>query len=380
MKPDSKAILTAIFVGIIGAESFLVQPGLVGGLVDHRGLTPGEAGFVASADMFGMAVASFVISLIITRISWRTLLWPSAMAIMLGNALCFYLTDPTALFAVRLIAGAGYGGFVSLSFATMGRSATPEKTFGVYITLCLVYGALGLYLMPAMLAWNGIEAVLWFFILFPLVALPFLRFFPHGGEAEGASAAHKGYRVGAMIWGAALAAIFAYFLAQGAVWAYLDRIGVAGGLRVADVGSALALCSIAGIFGATAATVQKGRFGRLWPLLCGISLSVGSLAFLVGRQDYLPYVLACSVFNFAWNYIHPFLLSIMADLDDTGRFMIWTAGLQTLGLAVGPMIAALFITPTNFEMVNLFAGTLFVVSLLLMLRAAYATGREARLA
>ncbi len=62
--------------------------------------------------------------------------------------------------------------------------------------------------------------------------------------------------------GLALAAMFAYFLAQGVVWAYLFLIGISGGLTEQQVANGLTVSQFAGIAGALGAALSAGRYGR----------------------------------------------------------------------------------------------------------------------
>jgi hypothetical protein len=46
----------------------------------------------------------------------------------------------------------------------------------------LIYGAVGLLVMPTAYRLVGMNGVLWFFALFPAVALPFVRYLPVSGD------------------------------------------------------------------------------------------------------------------------------------------------------------------------------------------------------
>ena len=45
----------------------------------------------------------------------------------------------------------------------------------------LIYGAIALLLMPTAYELAGMNGVLWFFALFPIVAVPFVRWLPVNG-------------------------------------------------------------------------------------------------------------------------------------------------------------------------------------------------------
>ena len=178
--------------------------------------------------------------------------------------------------------------------------------------------------------------------------------------------------------GLALAAMFAYFLAQGVVWAYLFLIGIAGGLAEQQVANGLTVSQFAGIAGALGAVVTAGRYGRAVPLTIGIVGGAATLYFLVGRFSATTYLVAVSIYNLAWNFTHPYLLGAMASFDRHGRVVVYAVAMQMLGLAVGPSLAASVIQEGIYMNVNLLGGALFLASAALILPAILAQTRRVR--
>jgi predicted MFS family arabinose efflux permease len=59
---------------VIGVLTFIIQPGIVQGIVATFGFTEQQAGWVAAAEMGGLAVAAGILALWTDRINWhRTL-------------------------------------------------------------------------------------------------------------------------------------------------------------------------------------------------------------------------------------------------------------------------------------------------------------------
>jgi MFS family permease len=277
--------------------------------------------------------------------------------------------------ALRFIAGLGAGSLVSLSFAIVGLTSNPDRNFGLLIMWVLTYGAIVLWAMPSAYAFAGMGGALWFFALFPLVAVPFIKFLPASGESvvqveEDAVNLKTGMKV------LALFAMLAFFIAQGVVWAYLFLIGLAGGLGDQAVANGLTLSQFAGIAGALLAAVMANRFGRSLPLTIGILGGALCLYFLVGSFEFLAFAVAVSLYNFAWNMTHPFLLAAMASFDRRGRVVVYAVAMQMVGLAVGPGLAASVISEGDYINVNMLGAALFVVSLVLILPPVLAQARQ----
>lgn len=363
---SSRGLSAAILMGVIGPEVFIVQPGFVQGLVAYLGFSEQQAGYTASAEMFGIAATTILLTFIAHRVNWRVVFTCSLAVMFLSNALSTLVDDFGVFTTLRVVSGLGAGGLVSLSFAAIGLTENPDRNFGYLIMWVLIYGALGLMLMPSAYALGGIASVLWFFALFPLVGLPFVKYLPATGE-NAVAVEQDAVTLSPGLRGLALLAMLAYFLAQGVVWAYLFLIGLSGDLSEQQVANGLTMSQFAGIAGAFLAAVLANRYGRSAPLTLGILGGALCLWFLVGDFPFLVFALAVSIYNFAWNLTHPYLLGAMASFDRRGRVVVYAVAMQMVGLAVGPSLAATVIEPGQYVNVNLLGAALFVLSLVFVL-------------
>ncbi len=360
------ALAAALLLGVIGPEVFIVQPGFVQGLVAHYRFSEQQAGYVASAEMWGLALTTLTMSWVASRLDWRKLLWVSTLIVVGGNLGSLATVDPVGFAVWRFVAGLGCGVLVSLSFTLVGLTANPDRNFGYLIAAVLTYGAFGLWLMPAAFDRVGMQGLIVFFALFPLLALPLLRYLPRSGE-EQVQVESDAVDLGAGLQAMAVATMLGYFLAQGAVWAYLFLIGLGGGVDEQGVANGLTISQFLGIAGALMAAALGKRFGRLWPLCIGILGGIVPLLFLFGRFSALEYGVLVSGYNFAWNLTHPYLLAAIASFDRSGRLVVHAVGAQMLGLAIGPAIAATVVGADDYGRVLALGGGLFLVAWLLIL-------------
>ena len=358
---DRRGLVAAILVGVIGPEVFIVQPGFVQGLVGHLGFDDQSAGYAASIEVWGITVTTVLMTFFAHHFNWRRVIAVSLVIVALSNLSCVWAHDKTVFVGLRFVAGVGCGSLISLSFTTVGLTSNPDRNFGYLIMWVLLYGAIVLYLMPAAFSISGMTGPLLFFALFPLSALPLVKAFPISGETA-ATVEADAVNLPGSLKAMALAAMFAYFVAQGVAWAYLFLIGTAGGLPEQKVATALTLSQFAGVAGALLPASLGSRFGRWRPLSIGIAGGALALAFLVGQFSYLPFAIWVCVYNFFWNMTHPYLLGSMASFDRRGRVVVYAVALQMLGLAVGPALAASVISPAHYDRVNWVAIAFFMVS------------------
>jgi predicted MFS family arabinose efflux permease len=374
---DRRALIASMLLGVAGPEVFIVQPGFVQGLVQYLRFSDQAAGQVASAEMFGIAVTTVAMTFAAHRVNWRLVVLISLVAMAVTNALSTVVTDFAGFATLRFLAGLGAGGLISLSFAAIGLTSQPDRNFGYLIMWVLTYGAIAMWLMPTAYSLAGLDGALWFFALFPLVTLPWLRYFPVTGE-NAAQVEKDAVDLASAPKASALAAMLFYFLAQGVVWAYLFLIGIAGGLTEQQVANGLTISQFAGIVGALGAALSAGRYGRVGPLLLGILGGAATLYFLVGRFSSFSYLLAVGVYNLAWNFTHPYLLGAMASFDRRGRVVVYAVAMQMLGLAIGPFLAASVIEEGYYANVTRLGAVLFIASAAFILPPVLAQARRVR--
>jgi MFS family permease len=372
---DRRRLVAAILVGVIGPEVFIVQPGFVQGLVESLGFDDRSAGYAASIEVWGITATTLLMTFFAHRFNWRKVIAASLILVALSNLLCIGVHDKTMFVLLRFLAGAGCGSLISLSFTTVGLTSNPDRNFGYLIMWVLSYGAVVLYLMPAAYALSGMAGPLLFFAAFPLAALPFVSAFPVNADTTAAVEADA-INLPPALKSLALAAMFAYFVAQGVAWAYLFLIGTAGGLSEQHVATALTLSQIAGVAGALLPAMVGSRFGRWRPLTVGIIGGAVALTFLIGHFEYLPFILWVCVYNFFWNMTHPYLLGSMASFDRRGRVVVFAVAMQMLGLAIGPALAASVISPSHYDRVNWLAIGFFLISWICILPPVLAQQRS----
>jgi predicted MFS family arabinose efflux permease len=372
-----RTLFAAIYMAVIGPEVFIVQPGFVQGLVEYAGFSEKAGGDIASAEMWGIALTTVVMTFFASRFDWRRVFALSLLVIVFGNLASVFARDPVVFGAWRFISGLGAGGIISLSFAVVGLTNRADRNFGYLIMWVLIYGAVVLLAMPTAYRLVGLEGVIIFFALFAASGLLFVRWLPRSGE-EHVRVQSDAVNLSGTWKSMALAAMFCYFLAQGVVWAYLFLIGTSGGATEQQVANGLTASQFFGVAGAFTAAMIGNRFGRAAPLTFGILASLVPLAFLFGKTGAAVYAAAVCVYNYGWNVTHPYLLAAMASFDRMGRMVVYAVAFQMLGLANGPWIAARIIRADDYSNAIRAGMTLFALSLILILPPVFAQRSQTR--
>ena len=106
---SSLSILSTIYLAIIGAAVFIVQPGFVQGMVESLGFSEQQAGFIASAEVWGIAATSVLLAFWAPRFNWVKCLNVSLLLFVAGNLASLTTNDLTLFGLLRFIVGLGAG-------------------------------------------------------------------------------------------------------------------------------------------------------------------------------------------------------------------------------------------------------------------------------
>ncbi len=359
-----RSIIAIVYLAVVGPCVFILQPGFVQGLVENLGLTEQQAGFIASAEMFGLATTTVLLSFISSKITWRKFVAICIVVCVLGNLASLGQTDFNTLAGIRYVTGLGSGGIISLTFTMMGLTERSDRNFGYIIVWVLTYGAFGLLLMPMAYTTVGMNGLLVFFAAFCAVGLTCVRHLPDSGEHVATGENTRTFSL--PIKGSMLAAILSYNIAIGIVWAYLFLVGLEAGMAEQAVANALTVSQFLGIAGAFLAVLFEVRLGRLLPLAIGVIGGAASVLYLVGDIGAAEFWIGVCGFNFLWNLSMPYLLATLADFDIRGRMVVHGVSMQFIGYAVGPAIAAQLLG-FGYGVINTTAAILFVAAALLLL-------------
>lgn len=363
---SSKSLFASIYLSVIGAAVFIVQPGFVQGLVEIYGFSEQQAGYIASAEIWGLALTTVLLALGGHKVSWHLILKASIVIFALGNIASLLTQDFMQFASMRFLAGMGSGGLVSLTFTIVGLTQRADHNFGYLIMGVLTYGALGLWIMPTALETIGMHGVIVFFALFGLSGWPFIAHTPDSGKEQLQVEVDAMDLSGLFRW-FAIVAMFTYFFAQGVIWAYLFLIGLNGGVSEQGVANGLMLSQFLGIAGAFVPAMLGNRYGRIAPLTIGIIGGSVVLYALYGEFTAMIYAATVCIYNFFWNMTHPFLLAAMASFDQHGRVVVYAVAAQMLGLAVGPAFAATLLEGGNYANVITAGIVIFLASWLLIM-------------
>jgi DHA1 family inner membrane transport protein len=345
-----RAITAATVLGTIGALTILVMPGFLGVMVEAFGFNDRQLGLLASVQIFTNAIATGVTTVAISRINWRLLGLAAMVILAAGNVLSILMPGFSGILVARCIAGIGEGIAIAVCFSALGITRDPDRSFGIYLVFALIFSAVVLYIFPIVFAWGGHRLVFYSLTglsLAGVLLLPWLS--PQSPERKTHS--HHHLPLPYKLVGVGLAMVTFFFIGQGAVWSYLERMGAARAIDPETVSAALSLSALAGIAGAGIAMLLGKKVRRSVSITVGVVAQVISMLMLASEFDEKGFIAAVMIFNFSWNLCQPYLSGVMSELDPEGRVVVLMGSLQTIGVAVGPLIASMTMGSGEYQLI-----------------------------
>ena len=224
-----KAIVAAIILGFAGTGVAMGMPMLVGSLAESLSFNEQQLGWLASSDMGGLFIGSFVTALVVARANRRTLAYGGLFLVILSNFFSTQNQELLPLVLCRLGAGVGAGICYSTCTASLAGSHNSARTFSIFLFVLVTMNALIFYVFPMLDARWGVNGIFAFYlieaipILFVIPLLP--RYFsdPSDEEAKSEETTELASKasIPLILPRLCLAAVFSFYIMVGAYWAFI---------------------------------------------------------------------------------------------------------------------------------------------------------------
>lgn len=356
------AIFANVYLCTLPALVIIFLPMLVGGMVEHLGMTAQQAGFVATSDMLGYTLGTVASFFFIHKLNWRLLTLACIAIMVVANAVSGMLTDYQTLLIVRFISGVGGGVLTAVTFAAMGQMKDPDSAYGWWLVFQAAFGLVGFQYFWDISVNGGFTVLSGLLVIGAFM----FRFVPEQALKQ----EHTSSTMDKSLLGKAIAGVIAILLVYVGLMAeytYLERIGNEAGLSPEEIGTAFSAMSIAGLAGGGLAAKLGAQFGRLLPSLLGAAGCIASFyLFSIDQIGANLYTAACCLYFGLWSFLLPYLVGACAAVDASGRTLAMGNAAIGAGLAFGPFIAANLIGENGYGILAIVATAFVAVGLVLI--------------
>jgi predicted MFS family arabinose efflux permease len=348
------AIAAACVVSIVGVFGLMTQPMVVGIYSDVLGFSLEQGGLIIVAEVAGGALASVLAMFWINRINWRAALVFALISIVVGNLITPTQSDPNVITALRFAVGfLGQGTAFAIGISIIGNTNDPDRNFGFVIAAQVAFGVITLFtLRPLVEQYDSIGGMYVPLAVLAAATLLVIRFVPAASAHHEADAGDQATGTVALPL-TALAAMLIWCCGLGAMWAFVERIGVEGGLDSVLALRALGISTMVAIVGALGASALAAKgVGRFMPVTVALLAQMAMAWLLQGEMSWVEMAIKASVFQIFWNMTGPFFMGAIAASDSGGRISVLIPAAQTSGFFIGPAVVGMFLDSWGLAAVN----------------------------
>ena len=366
---ETPQVTAAILLSCAGIFMVFGMPFFVGGLISELGFTQAQANLISSAEIAGMALSSLLGAAWIGRFNWRHVALFALFAVLAGNLFSFYVENFQVLVATRFITGlVGHGTAFALGVAAIGNTSQPDRNFGFTIASQVAMGALTALIVPKTIAIYGIAGMCAPAAILAVVAMAFIPRLATSGHAKTPDS-NQSKRTGILIL--PLLGLLVMIIWQMGVGPFFNNLvpyGISIELDPSDIGTALFLSTGLSIIGPLTASALANKINRKIPVCIALTIQLLIILSFQGDITWIGFTIRAILFQTAWNFTGPFLMGMIANLDESGRYSVLIPASQLGGIALGHAVIASLVQGSNLVLVNYFcAGAIFLSIFLFVL-------------
>ncbi len=358
-------ILSGVVISAVGALFYNLLPLFLGTAQDFRELSDQAVGILSSAFYVGFTLTTSTAFFWIRRFSWRKIslfaIPAAAAAMVLAGFAGSYGLMLTGIF----LAGCAFSTLYGIGTTVLGDSSQPARWYGAKIASEAGLGAVMLLILPGVVIGRwGFEGMLVAMAAALLVLTPLMIRLPAAGTKGADLDGHfqveeleSGLR--GALW-LALAAVMVFLFSTTMIWAFVERIANDAGFDPVATGNVLSLTLVFAVLGSLLAMWMGERFGAGKPFAAACLSLMISLILLGNVTSLFDYGLAASVFTFSFGLGIPYVITIVAELDMDGRFVVLTVPAIGIGVMAAPAFGG-FLTGAHGYQSILWVGGMAVI-------------------
>ncbi|MFC1694956.1 MFS transporter [Pseudomonadota bacterium] len=372
----ASVILAGVVISAAGAIFYNLLPLFLGTAQDFRNLSDQSVGVLSSAFYVGFTLATSTAYFWIRRFSWRKVTLIATPVAALAMVLAGVAGSYSVMLVGIFLSGCAFSALYGIGTTVLGDTSQPARWYGLKIASEAGLGAILLLILPAaVIARWGFEGLMIALAAVLLVLVPLLAGLPASGikgleatDQAGSAGIPSGLRFA--LW-MALAAVMIFLFSTTLIWAFVERMANAAGFDPVGTGNVLSLTLVFAVAGSLLAMWMGERLGAGKPFAAACLALLVSLILLSRVSSLFDYGLAACVFTFSFGLGIPYVVTIVAELDLDGRFVVLSVPAIGIGVMTAPAFGGFLIGAHGYESI-LWAGgvtvTLAAMASILALR------------
>ena len=358
---ERSEVIAAILIGCAGVYMVFGMPFFVGGMLSELNFSQSNANLISSAEISGMSLSSLLGIIWVGKYNWRKVAALALSAIIIGNIISCYVLDFNSLLAIRFLTGLlGHGTAFALGVAAIGATSEPDKNFGYSVASQVIMGSLTALFIPQAIANFGIAGMCAPAILLGIIALFFTsKLAVSAADKNNNKSTQNKFLILPIM---ALIIMVIWQMGVGPFFNNLVPYGISMNIEAEDVGTALFLSTALSIIGPLSASALASKINRSVAICFALAIQVIIILSFQGEITWLGFALRVILFQTAWNFVGPFLMGLIASVDESGNYSVLIPASQLGGIAIGHGVIASLIQGNNMGLINYYCAAVIFLS------------------
>jgi len=368
---ERSEVIAAILIGCAGVYMVFGMPFFVGGMLSELNFSQSNANLISSAEISGMSLSSLLGIMWVGKYNWRKVAALALSAIIIGNIISCYVSDFNSLLVIRFLTGLlGHGTAFALGVAAIGATSQPDKNFGYSVASQVIMGSLTALFIPQAIANYGIAGMFAPAILLGIIALFFTSKLAVSAQIKNAKTSTNSKflvlpiigLIIMVIWQMGVGPFFNNLVPYGISMNIEAEINVFKNTIKVDVFTILFLSTALSIIGPLSASALASKINRSVAICCALAVQVIIILSFQGEITWLGFALRVILFQTAWNFVGPFLMGLIASVDESGNYSVLIPASQLGGIAIGHGVIASLIQGNNMGLINYYCAAVIFLS------------------
>ena len=341
---------------------------MVGGAEEYLGWDRRLLGWLPSAEMLGVSLASLGLFIFSNRISLRSAVIIGLSGMFLMNAICISVPSPEVLISLRFIAGLCGGMAYTGAISFLARIPNTQVGYSNYIIIYSILSGTYLLTFPYLLKEFGYQAGYVVLTIQVGLALFFIRYAMGDAKEYTKEPKVKDKILGQLnLLILAVLGLFIFFqMGNAGIYSFAERLGNEYGISTGVIGAALSASIFIGIPVGSLNIYLARHMNSPQMIRMGLLIMLVAIIFLWnGSLWSWHFVAGIIMLEGGFSMVLPNVFSWLASFDLKGRWVTFGTILNWLGQGIGPLIAASMAAGESYELILVFPALFFIIGLAL---------------
>jgi predicted MFS family arabinose efflux permease len=378
-----RTLISCTACWFLAQMSYYGQAQMFGPLMSRYERGEIDVGVMFTQELTVYALAALIVAGPLSRISRVKAATFGALLLLAVNLISAYTESFEVLRVTRLLAGLAGGLIGAAGTASAASSLNPQRIFAIIGLSWGLIAAVQLIVLPYLTVPYGAKGGYYGMAVAVVLFLPLLVWLNPPRHHERMQE-DKTFEQKLSLWGRLterlgvrnapnagfaimiMVALFIYEIGQGATQVFLEQFGLRTGLEEIRIGQILGISAFLGLSGGALAAWMGSRYGNLRPIVIGIIFN-GVFASTLALGT-IPILFALSYFgwNVAYYFLVPYMLGVLAQMDDKGRWAVSADAVWWLGAAPGAAVGGILVEKGGYTALAALAPIGSILCLLIL--------------